>query len=205
MMQDQDPVVDEAKDLLARARTGDREALGSLMEQFRGYLLAVAGRELADRARAKLGPSDVVQDTFVEGYRVFAGFRGEGLEEFRGWLRTILRHKVAEQHDRYLGAGKRRADREVSFDQGGPGGPLRDALPGPGGTPSGAAVVDEELRALFEGLDRLPEPCRQVIVWRQWERLPFAEIGRRLGRGEEAARKAYVRGLERLRGELERR
>lgn len=195
--------VDEANGLLERARAGDEEALGRLMELFRAYLLAVAARELSGQARAKVSPSDIVQDAFLEAYRVFAGFRGEGLDEFRAWLRSILRYKIGDQHDRYLGSRMRQADREVSFDQGGSAGTLRETLLEPADTPSGQAAFDEEVRALFLAMDRLPEEPRRVIVWRQWEKMPFAEIGRRLGRTEEAARKCYVRGLERLGRELE--
>jgi len=194
---------DEAKSLITWAKAGDEEALGRLMDLFRGYLLTVAAGELSNQARAKVGPSDVVQDTFLEAYRVFVNFQGEGVEEFRAWLRAILRHKVTDLHDRYLGAQMRRVDREVSFDQGESGGLLREILPGTEDTPSTQVAFDEEVRSLYQAIEGLPEESRQVIIWRQWDRLSFVEIGRRLGRSEEAARKHYVRSLERLSDALE--
>jgi DNA-directed RNA polymerase specialized sigma24 family protein len=42
-----------------------------------------------------------------------------------------------------------------------------------------------------------------VVRWRNDDRLPFEEIGRRLGSSEEAARKVWVRALEQLADLLE--
>ena len=46
---------------------------------------------------------------------------------------------------------------------------------------------------------RLPEDARQVVVLRIDHDLPFAEIGARLGRSAEAARKVYIRAITVLR------
>lgn len=194
----------ETEPLLAAARTGDQVALGKLMELFRTYLLVVADGELATAVRPKAQPSDVVQDTFLEAYKLFERFGGDRGEEFRVWLRAILLNKVSEAHNRYLAVGKRRADREQSLDQSGSVGPLRDGIAGDDSTPSARVVRDEEAVRVVQALDQLPEPHRQIVVWRNWEALPFAEIGRRLNRSEDAARMIYVRALERLQVELER-
>ena len=51
-------------------------------------------------------------------------------------------------------------------------------------------------------LERLPENYRRVVVWYQYERLTFDEIGRRLDRTAEAARKLWSRALVRLTEEI---
>ena len=51
-------------------------------------------------------------------------------------------------------------------------------------------------------LGRIPEHYRQVVVWHQYDRLTFEEIGRRLGRSAESARKLWSRALIRLAEEL---
>jgi len=65
------------------------------------------------------------------------------------------------------------------------------------------------LKALRQGatgrkrtFDRLPEHYRQVIVWRQWEDLSFAEIASRLERSADAARMLFARAVEQLQKEL---
>ncbi len=192
---------ERARQLLGAARAGDRAALGQLMELFRGYLLSIADEELAQLVQPKAGPSDVVQDTFLEAQGLFARFGGEQGDEFRAWLRAILLNKLSELHNRYLGAQKRQADREQSLDA---PGPLRDALAVGGSTPSARAVRREESAALADALGRLPEAHRQAIVWRNWDGLTFAEIGQRLGRSEDAARMLFGRALERLAEEVAR-
>ncbi|HYH69171.1 MAG TPA: sigma-70 family RNA polymerase sigma factor [Urbifossiella sp.] len=194
-MSSPEPVPD--RDLLAAARAGDRAALGRLMDTFRGYLLAVADGELAPGVRPKAQPSDVVQDAFLEAYRVFDKFAGAEPEQFRAWLRGILLYKVSDAHKRYLDAAKRDRDREEPLDA------ARDTVAGAGPTPSGAASRDEEARLVSAALGRIDPTDRQVIVWRNWDAVPFAEIGRRLGRSEDAARMLFARALERFQTALE--
>ena len=183
---------DSSKDpvygLLASARTGDPIALGQLMEVFRNYLLAVAEAELSTSVRGKAGASDVVQDAFVEAQQIFARFHGSQGEEFRAWLRAILLNKVSELHNRYNNVQKRRIAREQSLDDSTNKSLLREVLAGTDSTPSGKAIRNEEEDHLTAALHRLEEQACQVIVWRNWEGLPFAEIGQRLG----AARMRHV-------------
>lgn len=188
---------EQARGLLMAARTGDEAALGQLLELFRNYLVAIADDELAIDVRPKTAASDVVQDTLLEACCLFDRFHGDQGDELRAWLRAILRNKLADLHDRY-GAQKRRVDREHSLDESGANGPLRQVLPGNSATPSAKAAQNEQLDQLAQAVARLPERDRQVLIWRNDEGLPFAEIGRRLGRSEDAARMAFGRIIERL-------
>ena len=185
--------------LLERAKGGDSAALGDLMELFREQLLAAADSGLAPAAQAKAAASDIVQETFLEAQRLFARFRGEHAEQFRAWLRAILDFKLKEHHNRFFNSQKRQLDRERSLDHG----PLRDELPGDAKTPSSVAARNEDLAELTAAMDRLPEKYRQVIVWHHWEKLTFVEIGRRLGRSEDAARMLFGRAIARLAREME--
>jgi RNA polymerase sigma-70 factor (ECF subfamily) len=198
-----DALQEQARQLLPAARAGDSAALGRLLELFRGYLAAIAGAELASGVAPKANPSDVVQETFLEAQRLFARFQGEQADELRAWLRAILHNKLRELHNRYFGTHKRQVGREVSLDESGAEGHLRDVLADGQSTPSAQALRQEEADALSAALGRLPEDYRQAIVWRNWEELSFAEIGRRLGRSEDAARMLFGRALERLAHELE--
>jgi RNA polymerase sigma factor (sigma-70 family) len=51
---------------------------------------------------------------------------------------------------------------------------------------------------LCRALDSLPDDYRQVIALRYWENLDFDEIGQRMGRSAAAARKLWLRAVERL-------
>jgi RNA polymerase sigma-70 factor (ECF subfamily) len=53
-------------------------------------------------------------------------------------------------------------------------------------------------------MSRLPEDYRRIILLRYQEGLTFEEIGKRLGRTENAVRKLWARAVERIREDLER-
>jgi DNA-directed RNA polymerase specialized sigma24 family protein len=68
---------------------------GRLLDGYRQYLLMIANGVIGPELQAKLGASDLVQDTFVEAQRHLAGFRGKTEAELRAWLRKILQCRLA--------------------------------------------------------------------------------------------------------------
>jgi RNA polymerase sigma-70 factor (ECF subfamily) len=83
------------EELLARARAGGPQALGPLLERYRPYLTVLARVQLGRRLRGKTDAADLVQETFLEAHRDFAGFRGATANEFQAWLRTVLARNLA--------------------------------------------------------------------------------------------------------------
>jgi RNA polymerase sigma-70 factor (ECF subfamily) len=59
-------------------------------------------------------------------------------------------------------------------------------------------IAGEQGEAIQRTLDRLPEEYRLVIVWHDRDGLPFGEIGRRLDRSADAARRLWSRAIGRL-------
>jgi RNA polymerase sigma-70 factor (ECF subfamily) len=188
---------------LAAARAGSPEALGAALETCRNYLLAVAQRQLAPELHAKGGASDLVQETFLEAQQNFARFEGTSEAELLAWLRQILVDNVANFTRRYCGTGKRDVRREVALgadDSAQPAGPV---LADPLLTPSSQAIEREQSAALQQALERLPEDHRRVIVLRYLEARSFEEIGPLMARTPDAARKLWLRAMQRLRQEWE--
>ena len=62
--------------LLGRAREGDREALGRLLEAYRNYLRLLARLRVGRRLRGKIDESDLVQETYLKAHGSFGQFRG---------------------------------------------------------------------------------------------------------------------------------
>ena len=185
-------------DRLERARDGSLGTLGDLLADFRNYLLLVANRELDDQLRAKVGPSDVVQDTLIHGQQCFADFAGGSEAEFRAWLEQILANCCRNARNTYVRTAKRCVCREVRLDGDAVAERAVTDWAGQEQTPSGLAVANEEARLVEEALRRLPPVQSQVVRWRAWECLGFEEIGQRLGRSPDAARKLWVRAVQRL-------
>ncbi len=186
---------------LGAARAVPAEALGRLLEECRGYLLLIAQRELSPGLRAKAGASDLVQQTMVEALRDFERFQGGSEAELLAWLRRLLLNNLGDFARRFQEAGKRQVGREVSLGgASSEAGPPEPAAGGP--TPSVAAMTEEHAAALRRALERLPDEYRQAIVLRSQEGLPFEEVGLRLGRSPNAARKLWLRAIESLQQEL---
>jgi RNA polymerase sigma-70 factor (ECF subfamily) len=196
-----EPTVDIAL-WLAQAQAGCLEALGQALEVYRLYLLGIARRELDPALQAKGGASDLVQETFLEAQRDFAQFRGASAAELQAWLRRLLLNNLANFKRTFRGTDKRDVGREVPLERATPGS-AEAALTTPMPAPSGAAVANEQAEVVQAALARLPEKYRQVLVWRYQEGRSFEEIGQRLQRTANAARKLFARALERFEQELE--
>src|SRR5215831_16271081 len=87
-------------------------------ELFRSYLLLLARVRLDPMVRAKVGASDVVQQTLLEAHRDFAQFRGRTVGEQAAWLRRILARNLAN-----VVRDQRRDKRDVARER-----PLQAAL-----------------------------------------------------------------------------
>lgn len=190
----------DIRDLLDAARRGAPDAIGRILEAARGHLLQLADRELPAELRAKVGPSDLVQETAVDAHRDFRQFTGTTPEECFAWLREILRHNVIDAVRHYRESLKRNIDREESLI----GRPARDreAFFARHHPPDGSAIRREEAASLNEVLARLPLDYRRVLQMRYWGGMTFAEMAPALDRSPEAARKLWYRALERLQDEL---
>ncbi|MBL8848471.1 MAG: sigma-70 family RNA polymerase sigma factor [Planctomycetaceae bacterium] len=173
----------------------DGRDVGRLLESFRPYLAAIAQAEFPSGLAGKLGTSDVVQDTIIKGLERFPQFQGSTREEFARWLRAILRNHIANVIETFS-AQKRDVGREK---------PGHAALIDPWqSSPSGIALSREERDRLDAALACLPDEPRRVILLRHRDDQTFAEIGEAIGKTEEAARKVWVRAVEKLQQALDR-
>jgi RNA polymerase sigma-70 factor, ECF subfamily len=179
---------------LRSARGGSGATVWELLAACRGYLLRVAAGRLDPALRAKANPSDLVHETLLEAYRDFAGFRGQSEAEWLAWLRQLLLHNLANFERRYFRTAMRRLRREVRLADGG----AADAVAAPGPSPSSVLIAGERGRSVERQVERLPDDYRRVILWHHRDGLPFDEIGRRLSRSADAARRLWSRAIDRL-------
>jgi RNA polymerase sigma-70 factor (ECF subfamily) len=187
--------------LLQAARGGDGAARGRLLELYRNYLLLLARFQIGRRLQGKVEPADLVQETFLEAHRHFERFRGHTEGEFVAWLRQILAGTFANLLRHYLGTRQRdvRRERDLAAELDQSSRLLDAALMAKGSSPSQRAARREQAVLLADALERLPADCREVIVLRHLEGLPFAEVARRMGRSLDVVKKLWPRALARLR------
>ena len=189
--------------LVVASKEGNNEALGRLLEQYRGFLLMLAHRYLSERLRRRIDPADIVQLTYLEAKRDLPSFRGETPAEFAGWLRGMLKNNVATAVTRHVTTQKRSVRREIDPAPKGAGqdsmGGWIQQLPGSTTSPSGVAIREEAVMALLEALHQLPETQAEAIRLRYMEGLPLAEIVERMGKSDTAVAGLLKRGLQKLR------
>ena len=176
-------------DLLQQARAGSPDAVNRLYEQCAGRLLAFIRLRLGKDLRARLESRDILQATLLKSLDHLHDFKGQETRSLMAWLARIAEREIndcADFHHRQ----RRDAAREVPADD----------LPLPALTRSALSrvILDEDAVRLEAALDMLEPAYREVILLRKFEELSFAEIGRRLGKSEDACRMLLARAMTAL-------
>jgi RNA polymerase sigma-70 factor, ECF subfamily len=183
------------------AQSGDANVLGRLLEAFRPYLLAAANQSMPPALKGKFGGSDLVQETLVKAHGDFRGLHFDGPADLRAWLRTVLRNNLADSVRRYCSTSKRSIGRERAQIR--QGRPSLAAIASRDPTPCTRAICREQITAVDDAIEHLPCDEREVVLLRHREGLHFDEIGRRMSRSGEAARKLWARAILRVQRMLE--
>ena len=147
--------------LLARARDGDADGLGALLELYRNYLHLMARTQIDLHLQGRVSPSDVVQEAFVQACANFGEFRGGTEQELLAWLRTILVNTLASLVEKGKKARKRDVRREVSMEKlvrnlENSAAAFEEALVSPHSSPSAQAERRELAAQVADQLARLP-------------------------------------------------
>jgi RNA polymerase sigma-70 factor (ECF subfamily) len=190
--------------LLERARAGDDEARGRLFDTYRNFLRVMSRSLIGTALRARLDPSDVVQDTLLKAHRGFADFDGATEGEFIAWLRQILVRDLADRVRHHHGRA-RDVRREESLDAALERSSLavQRALEASSASPSAVAEQRERAVLLADALEKLPADYRKVFILRSLEHVSVADIAARLGRTPNAVVKLWARAMAALVRELE--
>ena len=190
----------DPEQLIRLSRTQGGDTIGRLLELYREYLMLLARGQIGQRLQRKVDPSDVVQATFLEAYRVFGQFRGTTEAELVQWLRELLatrlaklvRHYTTQRRDMRL---ERRLQEELDRSS--------EALNGAAlmtrHTPSESVARREQSVILANALAKLPPDYREVIILHHLDGHTFPEVARRMGRSLGSVEKLWVRALENLR------
>ncbi len=180
-------------DLVYRARSGDAEAAGVLLEKYRPYLRILAQRLLDQNLAARLDASDLVQQTCLSVLGRLPQFDGREEGQFIAWLRTIHEHNIQDAIRDHLKTGKRAAGREIALDTEQLAAQLRAS------SPSQRVLVGESAARLAAALQDLPDDQREAVRLRYLEGRSLAEIAERMNRTSVAAAGLVKRGLIQLR------
>jgi RNA polymerase sigma-70 factor (ECF subfamily) len=185
--------------LLDRAATGDRQALGELLDRERAAVRRFVELRIDGRLRGRVDESDVVQEAYLEAVRRMTDYLTRRPMPFRVWVYRTAHEYLLRLRRQHLDAACRAAGLEV---------PLPDessvvlARQSTGAGPGGQAAAAELARRVRDALARLDPTDRDVLLLRTFEGLGNQEVARVLDLAPAAASKRYGRALIRLRGAL---
>jgi RNA polymerase sigma-70 factor (subfamily 1) len=174
-------------------RNGDPSAWNRLHERMEQPLRQVAQHGLHKDLHAKVGVSDLVQDTFLLAHRSAYQFRGSSWGELAAWLKRILENQIAKTLRDQKWSQKRALHREVRLHEMRNQEPVMvEAL-----TPSQILMAEEERELLDQALSLLPIADQELIADHYSKQMTFAEIAQRTQRNEAAVRKHWSRAMMR--------
>ena len=195
---------DETGKLVARAKSGDVQALNELFARYHQMMVELARRKIGARLRLKEEPDDLAQTTFREATRDFANYEYRGPDSLVRWLMQILQNKIRDKAEFYA-ANKRDQTRERTLSGSTPAGV--DPLPGmdPPSTDLSVTVQvqrEEAFGHLRRALGELSKEHREAITLVFFEGLSLREAGEKMeGRSEDAVRMMMRRAESKL-GEM---
>jgi RNA polymerase sigma-70 factor (ECF subfamily) len=183
--------------LLERIRDGDRTAFEELFARHRPLLRQLVEIRIDARLRARVDPSDVVQDAHLEAFRRLPDFLERKPMPFRLWLQKTAQERLRMAERQHLEAARRAVGRERNVD-GANWVLLAPELAAPGPSPSQHLAQGELARRVREAVGRLAEADRDVLLMRTFEGLSYEEVACLLDIDPAAARKRHGRALLRL-------
>ncbi len=167
------------RELVVRAKAGDREAFDRLVRQNKDKMFSLTYRMTGDRETAL----DLMQETFFTAFKELSRFRAEA--NFSSWLYRIASNKTLN----YL---KRR--KILSFL------PLGDErTPEPTYDMADSAMASETRHRLSEAIKTLPPKQKLIFNLRFFEEIPFGEIATILNKSESTVKTNYQKAIEKLR------
>jgi RNA polymerase sigma-70 factor (ECF subfamily) len=196
----------DTEELLARACHGDATSLQPLLVRHRDRLRKMVAARLDRRVAARVDPSDVVQEALAEAAQHFNEYLGTRPLPFSAWLRQFAWERLVKLHRHHLHAQKRSVSREEDRSLSLPDDSVRRlarCLLASDTSPSQALIRDELRQRLRAALEQLAPHDREILVMRNLEQLPVAEIATILGLTEGAVKVRHLRALQRLRSILE--
>ena len=152
---------------------------------------------LDDQLRKRLDVSDIVQETQIEVTRRLEGYLEHEPIPFRPWLHQIARERLLKARRHHLGTAGRAVSREIPLPDHSSLQLARNLLKDES-SPSQHVAKKELARRVREGLGRLPEIDREILLMRNFEELTFEDIGYVLDINPATARKRHGRALLRL-------
>jgi len=191
---------------ISEAQQGDRWALAKLLTTYHPQLRAQVEGRMDAALKGRYSPDDILQEVYLGISRQIINFEDRGQGSFRGWIDSIVNHKLNDARRR-VHCQARNVDREIlpAIAKTGSYWNLLDNLYTETGTPSRVLRRQEAMEALLSVLSELSEAHRQVIQLRFLKGLSVNDVAEKLNKSEAAVVSLTRRALEALRKSMDQR
>lgn len=165
---------EEERELIQKAKRGDGESFGKLyLKYLDGIYRYIYFRINYYREDAE----DLTEVVFFKAWKALGNFRGNKIQ---AWLYMIARNAVLDYQ---------KSKKAIKLDQ---------ELEDQSRSLEESLIVRTEIERLKKGLNHLTAEQKEVVTMRFIENLSHKEIGKIIGRKEEAVRAIQYRALRRL-------
>jgi RNA polymerase sigma-70 factor (ECF subfamily) len=185
----------EELELVERLKRRDEAAFNAFVLRYQDRVFRVLLRMIGDRAEAE----DLAQEVFISIFKAIESFRGDS--QLSTWV-----YRVAANHCRnrlkYL--ARRRRQLTDDFDEESVADAQSVTTPDRQGTPDRLLEARQTEALLEQGLSRLDDEQRELVVLREVEHLSYEEIMAITGLPEGTVKSRLHRARSALREHLER-
>lgn len=191
----------ETEGWLRAMRQGDKGALAALFDYYRLRLEQMVRLRMDSRLTARVDPSDVVQEAYLDAARQVEGYLRQPKVAPFVWLRGLTWQRLLNLQRQHVGAERRSVKRELAL-------PLESSAMlashflAAGTSPSQALVQEELRRRVQSALERLDADDQEVLLMRHFENMANGEVAQALGLTDSGATMRYGRALARLKEAL---
>jgi RNA polymerase sigma-70 factor (ECF subfamily) len=176
------------QDLVARAKAGEQEAYGELVERYQRSLEGILVPLASDPDHAR----DLAQETVLKAWKSLNLY--DGKHRFSTWFFRIGVNLAISV--------RRRAQLEARLKESAdPRSPAARLTPPE--SPVEAVLLKEDTERLREAIAALPDRYKKILSYRYVEELSCKEIAERLGTTPNTVSIVLFRAKQRLKGDLE--
>ncbi len=173
-----EPPSDESSEhLIERAKHGDGDAFGRLVEIYEKFVYSAACRTLSAAGCGTSDAEDIAQSSFLKAWRSLSAFRGDCA--FSTWLYRITLNSAKDHIRSHI----RHGTVSLSFEGGDDGDEIAIDIPVTEGAeiPEDSLEKKELILAVRAAIEQLPEEQKRVIILRDIHDLPYSDISAMLG------------------------
>jgi RNA polymerase sigma-70 factor, ECF subfamily len=180
--------------IIARCRAGNAAAWDSLFDKYYGVVARFVFQLSGDFSHEDT--EEICQETFLSVVRNLSSFQGRS--SFQTWLLRIAANKAMDYREKTRAAKRGGNAVHVSIDAARTGD--QPPIDPPSGNPGPDALLQiaETSRLVRESLDRLGEPCREIIELRYFGELSYDEIAVQLRLNPKTVSSRLSKCLDRL-------